>query len=249
MSLILCKECGKEISDQATKCPNCGCPLEKSETSGNGTIPTQHTESKNKGKKTMSIFALLFGILSFIPGIGVIFIVAALVVSIICLAKKKAGKGLAIAGLVLGIFGVIVFGASGSDSNKEVQNVTKTEEKQTEASTASDETEEPSTDDNVPREYKSALKKAEAYSNKMYLSKQGVYNQLTSEYGEKFPADAAQYAIDNVVADWNENALQKAKSYQQMDMSTSAIYDQLISEYGELFEESEAQYAIDNLDK
>lgn len=27
MSLINCKECGKEISDQATACPHCGAPL------------------------------------------------------------------------------------------------------------------------------------------------------------------------------------------------------------------------------
>lgn len=27
MSLIICKECGKEISDQAESCPHCGCPV------------------------------------------------------------------------------------------------------------------------------------------------------------------------------------------------------------------------------
>lgn len=82
----------------------------------------------------------------------------------------------------------------------------------------------------------------------MHMSKQGVYDQLTSEYGEQFPADAAQYAVDNVTADWNANALAKAKDYQaQMKMSKSAIYDQLTSEYGEKFTASEAQYAIDNL--
>ena len=27
MALITCRECGKEISDQADKCPNCGCPV------------------------------------------------------------------------------------------------------------------------------------------------------------------------------------------------------------------------------
>lgn len=27
MALIKCKECGKEISDKATACPNCGCPI------------------------------------------------------------------------------------------------------------------------------------------------------------------------------------------------------------------------------
>lgn len=30
------------------------------------------------------------------------------------------------------------------------------------------------------------------------MSKKGIYDQLTSEYGEAFPADAAQYAVDNL---------------------------------------------------
>ncbi len=32
MALINCPECGKEISDQATSCPNCGTPIKKGET-------------------------------------------------------------------------------------------------------------------------------------------------------------------------------------------------------------------------
>ncbi len=28
MALIKCSECGKEISDKANTCPNCGCPIE-----------------------------------------------------------------------------------------------------------------------------------------------------------------------------------------------------------------------------
>lgn len=104
-------------------------------------------------------------------------------------------------------------------------------------------------EDNVPTEHKSALKKAKIYSDTMSMSKAGLYDQLTSEYGEKFSEEAAQYAIDNIEADWNENALKKAKTYQEtMAMSPSAIYDQLISDYGEKFTEEEAQYAIDNLD-
>ena len=82
----------------------------------------------------------------------------------------------------------------------------------------------------------------------MHMSKQGIYDQLTSEYGEGFAPDAAQYAVDNVEADWNKNALEKAKEYQNlMSMSRNAIYEQLISEYGEKFTPQEAQYAIDNL--
>ncbi|MGL3804736.1 Ltp family lipoprotein [Paeniglutamicibacter sp. R2-26] len=101
----------------------------------------------------------------------------------------------------------------------------------------------------VPTEYKSALKSAENYSDMMHMSKDGIYDQLTSEYGGKFSKKAAQYAVDNVEADWNKNALESAKSYQDtMAMSPEAIRDQLTSSYGGKFTKSEAAYAIKNLD-
>ena len=74
-------------------------------------------------------------------------------------------------------------------------------------------------------EEKNALKKAESYSKTMHMSKQGIYNQLTSSV-EGFTKEAAQYAIDNIDADWNANALAKAKSYQQtMSMSKQGVYN------------------------
>ena len=98
-------------------------------------------------------------------------------------------------------------------------------------------------------EQRNALAKAKVYSDTMYMSKQGIYDQLTSDYGEQFPADAAQYAVDHLEADYNKNALEKAKTYQKdMKMSKAAIYDQLTSSYGEKFTQSEAQYAVDHLD-
>ena len=104
-------------------------------------------------------------------------------------------------------------------------------------------------EDNIPKEYKSALKKAKIYSDTSYMSKAALYRQLTSEFGEKFTSEAAQYAIDNVEANWKENALKKAKLYQEtMAMSPNAIYNQLTSEFGEMFTAEEAQYAIDNLE-
>lgn len=97
-------------------------------------------------------------------------------------------------------------------------------------------------------EDKNALAKAEGYSSRMHMSKAAIYDQLTSSYGEGFPPEAAQYAVDHLVADYKANALEKAKSYQtNMHMSRSAIYDQLTSSYGEQFTAEEAQYAIDNL--
>lgn len=102
--------------------------------------------------------------------------------------------------------------------------------------------------DDTPAEYKSALKKAQIYSEMMYMSKAGIYDQLVSEYGELFTEEEAQYAIDNIDADWKANALEKAKTYQNtMSMSPAAIHDQLTSEYGEKFTQEEADYAIDKL--
>ncbi|MBR1730904.1 MAG: Ltp family lipoprotein [Ruminococcus sp.] len=103
--------------------------------------------------------------------------------------------------------------------------------------------------DSVPMEYKNALKSAENYNSLLHMSKKAIYDQLTSEFGDKFSAEAAQYAVDNLNADYKENALKSAKSYQRMmNMSKSAIYDQLTSEYGDQFTEEEAQYAVDNLE-
>lgn len=101
---------------------------------------------------------------------------------------------------------------------------------------------------NAPAEYKSALAQATSYANTMHMSKQGVYDQLVSEYGGQFSAAAAQYGIDNVKSDWNANALAQAKTYQNtMHLSPNAIHDQLTSEYGEQFTSAEADYAIQHL--
>ncbi|NME24144.1 hypothetical protein HF867_04425 [Lactobacillus salivarius] len=102
----------------------------------------------------------------------------------------------------------------------------------------------------IPREYVSALIKGQEYADSMYMSKKAVYNQLTSDYGEKFSSDAANYAIANIKANWNKNALHKAKEYQEeQNMSPDAIYDQLTSDYGEQFTPDEANYAVQHLDK
>lgn len=105
------------------------------------------------------------------------------------------------------------------------------------------------TEKKIPQEYKNALAKANSYANNQHMSKARLYKQLTSEYGEKFPADAAQYAVDNVKTNWKKNALEKGKSYyKNQNMSKERVYQQLISEYGEQFTPGEAQYAVDHLD-
>ena len=150
---------------------------------------------------------------------------------------------------------IIVIGAtggSGTNDSKEINsgNIESEQEvsQNNSENTTAENKSETEVEDNIPTEYKSALRKAKSYADTMNMSKAGIYDQLTSEYGEKFTVEAAQYAIDNITVDWKENAFKKAKSYQEtMSMSPAAIYDQLISEYGEKFTAEEAQYAIDNL--
>src|SRR5699024_3446273 len=103
--------------------------------------------------------------------------------------------------------------------------------------------------DNVEADWnENALESAKTYSDLMHMSKQGIYDQLTSEYGDQFTAEEAQYAIDNIEADCNENAHEPAALYQdEMAMSPDAIRDQLTSEYGDQFTAEQADYAIENL--
>ena len=62
---------------------------------------------------------------------------------------------------------------------------------------------------------------------------------------EGFPEDAAQYAIDSVVTDWNQNALQTAIDYlEYSSFSDQGLYDQLIYEG---YTAEQAQYAMNNL--
>lgn len=110
--------------------------------------------------------------------------------------------------------------------------------------------EPPADQDAVPAEYRTALRSAENYLSMMPFSKAGLFDQLSSEYGEKFSVQAAQYAVDHVQTDWKDNALRSARLYEeQMHMSPRAIYDQLVSDYGEKYTAEEAQWAIDNLHK
>lgn len=126
----------------------------------------------------------------------------------------------------------------------------KTEEKSTvEPSTEEVKTEEK--EDNKPnREQKAALNSAKSYSEYLNMSKEGIFEQLTSKAGDKYPEDIARYAVENLKADYKKNALESAKSYINiMDMSNEELYDQLTSSAGDKFTPEEAQYVIDNLDK
>ena len=49
MALIKCIECGKEISDKATTCPHCGCPISETNPVGIVKIKLPRTEQISGG--------------------------------------------------------------------------------------------------------------------------------------------------------------------------------------------------------
>lgn len=82
----------------------------------------------------------------------------------------------------------------------------------------------------------------------MDMSEQGIFGQLTSEYVGQFSDEAAQYAIDNIDADWNAKAPGSAETYSAMlHMSKQGFFDQLASEFGGQFTVEQQDYAIANL--
>ena len=62
MGLITCPDCGKEISDKASACPNCGCPVGK---------PTTDTSGKKKDS-VLSVIALVLSIFVITSFLGII---------------------------------------------------------------------------------------------------------------------------------------------------------------------------------
>ena len=91
---------------------------------------------------------------------------------------------------------IVVIGVAGGSDNSNETNHGNIESVQ--------EVSQSSSENTVPTEYKSALKQAETYGKRMHMSKAAVYDQLTSEFGGQFSPEAAQYAVDNVKADWNQ---------------------------------------------
>lgn len=70
MALIKCPECGHEVSDKATSCPNCGYMLEKQEVENKSEEPQKQPKKETDNRKKIAI------------GIGVIVLVVIIIIGI-----------------------------------------------------------------------------------------------------------------------------------------------------------------------
>lgn len=95
----------------------------------------------------------------------------------------------------------------------------------------------------LTRPQKNAVRSAEQYISMSGFSRDGLIDQLSSEYGNSYEVSDATVAVDSLNIDWNEQAVRSAEQYLDMSgFSCDGLIDQLSSEYGNKYTVSEATY-------
>ncbi|MGL5647780.1 MAG: Ltp family lipoprotein [Clostridium sp.] len=158
-------------------------------------------------------------------------------------------------GIIIVVIIFIIIISSGNSSTSTAKQTTKqaTKSSQTTSSSSSQnsnsQTASTTNTSSASSQDQNALEQAKQYLQTQAMSKEGLYQQLTSQYGSGFTASQAKYAVDNLTnVDWNKEALQAAQEYLQTQaMSKEGLYQQLISQSGSQFTASQAKYAVDNL--
>ncbi len=88
-----------------------------------------------------------------------------------------------------------------------------------------------------------AVRSAESYLEFKGFSRQGLIDQLSSEYGDQFSVADATFAVESLTVDWNEQAARSAQSYLEFKgFSCQGLIDQLSSEYGDQFTAEQARF-------
>lgn len=206
----------------------------------------------------MSPFFGVIGILAFLIGLVMLFI---------NLVKKKSKKQpliILIVGFLLFIIGVAIpSNSDAKESKKSTTSVSTTETKKEETKvTSQSSTKKPKPSSKVLIAQEKAIdgltgnslaqtKTAISYLYTGHMSKQGLYDQLTSEYGSQMTVDEANNAINRIDAlvNWNNLAILSAKSYRETgNLTGQALIDQLTSEYGSRFTPEQAQYGVLHID-
>ena len=95
----------------------------------------------------------------------------------------------------------------------------------------------------LSRPQKNAVRSAEQYISMSGFSRNGLIEQLSSEYGNGYEVNDATVAVDSLNIDWNEQAVRSAEQYLDMTgFSCNGLIEQLSSEHGNKYTVSEATY-------
>ena len=93
-----------------------------------------------------------------------------------------------------------------------------------------------------------ALSSAQDYLDYSAFSRQGLIDQLSSEYGSGFEIADATWAVSQLKVDWKQQAVKAAKDYlDYSSFSRQGLIDQLSSPYGSQFTVEEATFAVNQI--
>lgn len=88
---------------------------------------------------------------------------------------------------------------------------------------------------------RNALRSATDYLKLSGFSRQGLIDQLSSEYGDQYSVADATAAVDHMEIDWNAQAARSAENYLKLSgFSCQGLIDQLSSPHGEQFSVEQA---------
>ncbi len=93
-----------------------------------------------------------------------------------------------------------------------------------------------------------AIESAETYLDFGGFSKKGLFEQLSSKFGEGFSKNDAIFAVNHVDVDWNKEAVESAKSYlETSSFSRQGLIGQLSSPHGDQYTKAQAVYAVNQV--
>lgn len=90
---------------------------------------------------------------------------------------------------------------------------------------------------------KNAVRSAQQYISIQGFSRNGLIEQLSSDYGDGYNVSDATVAVDSMNIDWNKQAVRSAKQYLSIQgFSCKGLIEQLSSSYGDKYTQSQANY-------
>lgn len=97
--------------------------------------------------------------------------------------------------------------------------------------------------DSLTTPQKNAVRSAKQYISMAGFSRDGLIQQLSSDYGDGYKVTDATVAVDSLNIDWNMQAVRSAKQYLDMQgFSCKGLIQQLSSSAGDKYTVGQATY-------
>jgi hypothetical protein len=153
--------------------------------------------------------------------------------------------------IALLLMALAFLGACASEEVNSEPEAAATVTETVEAGATDEETTEETTEEAPPPEpelttsQENAIEAAQNYLEFSAFSRQGLIEQLSSEYGDGFPKKDATFAVDYLDPNWKKEAAEAAKNYLDVSaFSRQGLIEQLESDYGDQFTHAQAVYGV-----